>query len=113
MTLAEAFLKEAQRRKDYEWTELLGTVARLAMWPWDLGTVTIYLDDNQRSVRTIWIEFEHLRGYPFRFQFDELQMMQAYDPKAYLIQSMHRPLFEHLRYRPSLPVDDHIILGEE
>lgn len=113
MDLAKAFAEQQQRRKDDLWARELGIVARFAMQPWDLGNVTISIEDDQRTVRTIWIEFENLRDLPFRFKFDEWMVLKAFDPQAYLVDSMRQPLFEHIRYRPSLPVEDHIVLGED
>jgi hypothetical protein len=113
MGLAEAFAQEAAQRKDNDWIAELGRVAKAAMMPWDLGKVTVYIDDNSRSARTVWFEFEKLPGYPFRYQFDEWQMMHAFDLKAYFTDSVRQPLFEHIRYRAALTVDDHIILGED
>lgn len=113
MSLADAFAEAMTSERDSKWIGELGEIAKRAIFPWDLGKVTLWLDDGQRSHRTIWIEFEHFRDIPFRFKFDEWVMMQAYDPHAYLRESMSLPLFEHLRYRPSLPVDDHIVLGED
>lgn len=111
--LAKAFAEAAVRERDSQWLSELGEVARRAIFPWDLGKVTVYIDDGERSHRTIWIEFEKFRDLPFKYKFDEWVMMQAFDPQAYLRESMRLPLFEHLRYRPSLPVDDHIVLGED
>lgn len=113
MNLGEAFVREAERRKDDDWIRELGIVARFAMQPWDLGEVTVSIEDDYGSARKIWIEFSRLPGYPFRFMYDQWLAMQAYDPRAYLVDSMREPLFKHLRYRPCLPVEDHIILGED
>lgn len=115
MNLAEAFAEEAARRKDAEWTGLLCSVIRQAIAPFDTGKITISIEEAGFSMsgRTLWFEIETLRSYPFRFKYDEWVAYQAYDPVQYLFESVREPLFNHFRYRPSLPVDDHIVLGED
>jgi hypothetical protein len=113
--LAEAFAKAAASRKDAEWVTALGKVVSQAVWPFHLGNAIVWIDDGMMDyrIRTIWIELQGLPNYSFKHKFDPDQMMQAYEPHLYLFESMREPLFNHFRYRPCLPVDEHIILGEE
>lgn len=112
-TLADAFAEAEARNQENKWVAELIKIAKLAAFPWDLGHVRVLLDDHQGASRTIWIEFENFPKIPFRFKFDEWSLLKAFDPHSYLRDAIAKPLFDHLRYRPSLPVDDHIILGEE
>lgn len=94
---------------------LLGSVIQQAMAPFKTGKATISISDSDSSYngRTLWFEIEALPTYPFRFKYDEWVVFRAYDPVDYLVQTIKQPLFNHFRYRPSLPVDDHIVLGED
>lgn len=113
LDLAESFRQYEAQQKDRRWIAQLGDVARLAIWPWDLGNVQISIDDGMRSKRTIWIEFDKFPGLTFRYEFDQWLVLDELDFHAYLYEAMRQPLFNHLRYRPTLPVDDHIVLGED
>jgi hypothetical protein len=114
-SLAQAFAEEAERRKDATWVDRLGDIIGQAVWPFKLGLARVWIDEGYiwDTERTIKIDLERLPNFPFAFKFDERSMYQAYDPHAYMLESMSKPLFNHFRYRPCLPVEDHIILGEE
>ena len=113
--LGEAFAKAAASRKDAEWIGELGKVVKLALWPFDGGNATIsrYETGSFGYDLRFRIELEAFPDLPFEFVIDERQIYQAYYPEQFLFDSMKLPLFNHFRYRPSLPVDDHIVLGEE
>lgn len=115
VSLIEAIRQEAARRKDADWVAQLGEVISQAVWPFHLGRATVWIDDYEfyNRTRTLKIEIERLPLYPFAYKFDADIMMAAYEPHAYLFESMREPLFKHFRYRPCLPVEDHIILGED
>lgn len=85
------------------------------MAPFKTGVISMAIEsepDFLSRVRTLWIEVETLKRFPFRHKFDERMMPQAYYPDQYLLDAVAQPLFDHFRYRPAVPADDHIILGE-
>lgn len=111
MGLAEAFA--ARKDETPEWLRELGKVVKRAMAPFDTGEVRVSLEERKSlDHRILWIELENVPGLPFRHAFSERTVAQAYFPEQYLYDSMAEDLFRHFRYRPTLPVDDHIILGE-
>lgn len=114
-TLAEAFAKAAASRKDNEWVQRLTDVARLAIFPFEPGkaTVSVYEEGFRYRGRTFRIEIELLPAYPFTLTIDDPIVLDEFAYEHFLFDTLAKPLFEHFRYRPSLPVDDHIVLGED
>jgi hypothetical protein len=58
---------------------------------------------------TVIFEVDKLPYMPFKFSIDRLDAMD--DRQIYL--EAAEAAFKFYRYRPALPVDEHIILGEE
>lgn len=114
-SLAQAFAEAAIRRKDADWVSQLGAIIGQAVWPFKLGRATVWIDDGEfwARERTVKIDVERLPTHRFLFKFDERALSQAYEPHDFLMESMREPLFNHFRYRPCLPVEDHIVLGED
>lgn len=98
-----------------EETIALCEIIQKGMAPFKTGVISMAIEsepDPLSRVRTLWVEAETLKRHPFRHKFDEWMMLQAYYPDRYLLDAVAQPLFDHFRYRPAVPVDDHIILGE-
>lgn len=80
-----------------------------ALTPWRSGIVTVYRKDFLEFVAgpKFQIEIELLPDLPFEFVpdffLDPVEMMFLIADKA----------FKFYRNRPALPVDDHIVLGED
>lgn len=84
----------------------LGWYVNRALWPWRPGSINLYRSENLYGPTKITLELGLLPDMPFVFKFDPFA-----DPDE-RVAEMGRQAFEFYRYRPSLPVDDHIILGE-
>lgn len=110
-------LAEAMARYEADdWIRELCLVVKEALTPFNTGDIVLSFDDIailHYGKRVLWIESKALRGHQFRFEIDEREMYKADDPQWYVFNTVRTPLFKHFRYRPSLPVDDHIVLGEE
>ena len=116
LKLAESYAEHLANRKDAEWIGALGKVVRHAFGLFDTGRVTLSLERSSLisgDDAILWIEIERLPGLPFKFKYDERAIGLAYFPEEVLFEQIREPLFNHFRYRPSLPVDDHIVLGED
>lgn len=114
--LSEAFKDSIIQKEADEEYKALGEMIVSAMAPFKTGTISLGLDsdvDFYRNGRTLWVELETLPNYPFTFKIDDRAAHRDYDPTRHILNQIAEPLFKHFRYRPSLPVDDHIILGEE
>lgn len=83
-----------------------------AIFPFKPGTVATWLDevDFDDNRRTLHIQAKALKNYPFRLDVD--RMMLSYPPNAFITEIYQR-VFEHFRNRPSIPVEEHIQLGED
>lgn len=113
-TLADAFAKAAAAAKDDEITRTIVSFAAEGMWPFHTGTVTVWMDYNIDYMNhTLWVQIEEYPSAPFGHKIDDELMYRSYQPELYLIESIREPLIKHFRYRPALPVDDHIQLGED
>jgi hypothetical protein len=112
-SLADAFQRAAAADRTKMWTDRYAQVMELGLAPFDTGGIFISIDDRERFDRVLTFRMERLPSYPFRFKFSDEQLVQAYSVEEWLFDQIKDPLFRHFRYRPSLPVDDHIVLGEE
>lgn len=114
-TLVEAWRQHQidQHEKDM-WNEVKSFV-RAGMYPFHSGRITMsWMEPGFEDLdRTLLIELEAVPNYPFKFKFDEAALFRAWEPEAFFLESIARPVVKHFRYRPTLPVDDHIVLGEE
>lgn len=112
--LAESFFRAAEVHKDNESVRAIVSFAVEGMWPFHTGTAYLWFDYNiDYTIRTLWVELDILPTHPFHYVIDEKKMFQVHDPLSYLTYSIRDQLIKHFRYRPSLPVDDHILLGED
>lgn len=91
-------------------------IVHQAMAPFEPGRIFVSLEPKMDLVSRegmLVVDIQAMRAYPFRFKYDERQITQAYYPEDWMIQSIAKPLFNHIRYRPAVPVEEHIILGED
>ena len=114
--LYTGFTKSVVQAGDRRFVQRLGEVVKLAISPFNLGKATLWIEDYNNlfsGERVFCLELERLPNYPFKHKFNERDMMRDSDPEAFIYESVGKTLFNHFRYRPSLPVEEHIILGEE
>lgn len=115
--LADAIMTAANQEKQRNGFRELGEVVREALFPFDPGNMNLHLyedaSDFLSNRTTVSVVVDRLKDYPFRFQINQRDAYNSGDPQHYFLDNVAKPLFDHFRYRPSLPVDDHIILGEE
>ena len=79
------------------------------LWPWRPGKITAYTEQNFiRYGPTLTFEVELLRNLPFVAYPDLLRD----DPDTAALKVADEA-FHFYRNRPALPVDDHIVLGED
>ena len=91
-------------------------IVHQAMAPFDPGQVFVSLEPKMDLVSRegmLIVDIQAMRAFPFRFKYDEREIALAYNPEAFIVESVARPLFNHIRNRPSLPVEEHIVLGED
>lgn len=110
--LLDAF-EAARFRPGYvDVTTIIGQYIKEALKPWDAGNATVYVGDQYRSdtnrFMTIVIQIELLPDMPF--EYGVRPDIHSDDEYAHEI---GQKAFEFYRNRPTLPVDDHIILGSE
>jgi hypothetical protein len=107
MDLRTALRDHMQNRATFE---NLGIAVQKGMWPFDPGKIDAYIHEDWASGRTLRVYVERLPQHDFVMSLDLISLVQQ--PDGGLSKIYHR-IFNHYRYRPSLPVDDHIVLGEE
>lgn len=102
--LSEAF------RQRYPMVDNLGIVVANAIFPFDPGRITTYVHEDWGSGKTLRVEVEAVKNHDFVMSLDLLSIVRAPDGG---LNEIYQRVFKHYRYRPSLPVDDHIVLGTE
>jgi len=109
MSLKDSFMQSYSRGHE---ANLMGWIYKsiaLGMAPWNPGKITAWIDEAysvQRRKLTFEIELlPNLKfvSYPDYLRYD-------LDTMAFKIAE---EAFKFYRYRPALPVDDHIVLGED
>src|SRR5690349_1705687 len=94
---------------DFEFRHMhtvLGENIRLALWPWNPGEIRVYRVMESLEP-TFLIKVALLPNLIFRYE-----MKRWLDPMEILYHIADKA-FYFFRERPSLEVDDHIVLGEE
>lgn len=79
--------------------------------PWKPGRITLYLQQHIDTFDRIMVETELLGKLPFIYQLNPFDMI-SFEPEL-MAAMVAETAFLFYRNRPALPVDDHIILGEE
>jgi hypothetical protein len=91
-------------------TGLVFRAIQLGMAPFQTGKIVAYISSWKGWERTVIFEVGRLPYMPFKITFeamlDSLDYEQIYADAA-------EAAFKFYRYRPSLPIEDHIVLGEE
>lgn len=101
--LGRSFAQEQDRKL----TQILYEALQDGLAPWEPGRVRLYVSEDA-SGRVLAIESERFPELVFRSKPDHFLQ----DPSL-MVLSMAEKVFKFYRYRRALPVDDHIILGEE
>lgn len=117
-SLGQQFIRAAVVRKDTDVIESLLRVIKHAVGTFHLGPYMFYFEEaggslGANGVRKLIVEPQRHPMYRFTYMLDTYSLGLAYDPHAYLFETLREPLFNHFRYRPGIEPDDHIILGEE
>lgn len=107
MKLAGAFYNYTQDRQTFE---NLGIAVVEGVWPFKPGQIDAYIHEDWGSGRTLRVYVENLPNHDFVMSLDLISLTR--EPDGGLLKIYQR-VFHHYRYRPSLPVGDHIVLGEE
>lgn len=114
--LGDSFKQMALDEEQQRLWEGVGRVIDSAIGPFKPGPLTMEIAPSETlgsNIITLRLIAKRLPNYPFSFALSMTAIDKAYFPEEYVFQAIRQPLFDHFRYRPSLPVDDHIILGEE
>lgn len=110
--LQDAFDASRFRPGYVDVTTIIGQYIKRALAPWSPGEATVYVHDRMHArshmFMTITIEIELLPDMPF--QYDVRPDIHSDDEYAHEI---GRKAYEFYRNRPTLPVEDHIILGSD
>lgn len=101
--MSESFALERERRL----FQIVYEAVQDGLAPWDPGRIAMYVDEQLQD-RFIAIKIEKFPNLIFRTKPD----MFLQDPTR-MAMSIAEKAFNFYRYREPLPVDDHIILGEE
>lgn len=90
----------------------MGRVVSDAISPFKPGNAIVWLDeqDFRNNRRTLHVEVGNLPSFPFELDIDRL--MLAFTPNVF-ISMIFQKVYEHYKNRPTLPIDDHIQLGED
>lgn len=100
--LARSFAEQRERRL----TQIIYEAVQDGLAPFEPGRIAIYVD-QELSERWIAIKIEGLPNLTFKTKPD----WQLQD-QTRILMSIAEKAFNFYRYREGLPVDDHIILGE-
>jgi hypothetical protein len=109
--LGEAFKDAYSREEDRQLVRAVCRVVEDAIFPFRPGSVQLYTWYNiDYWNHTLKVVVELLPDHVFEFLLEGNELMK--DEHAYL-NKFYAALFKFYRYRPSLPVEDHIVLGED
>lgn len=107
-------LEGINSRDDRAFSLLLEAI-RMALRPYPTGEVTMYIVESHDFMAfdassTLVIECENFKRIPFAFEFKRAELACCTEDIAWTAaDEAYRWFF----YRHALPVDDHIILGED
>jgi hypothetical protein len=96
--------------RGYDKQDILGTTVVEAISPFKPGRIVSYIHEDWGEGRTLRIEVGCLPNHDFVMSLDLISLTREPDGG---LNKIYQRVFHHYRYRPSLPVDDHIVLGEE
>jgi hypothetical protein len=90
--------------------EHIGKIVDHAIAPFEPGQILVFQSNSDTYDIVLQVTVENLRKWPFR---TTLSIQECLLGPSELTQLILDRVFRHFRYRPSLPVDDHIQLGED
>ena len=96
--------------RGYAETDRLGATVVQAIFPFTPGRIVSYIHEDWGQGRTLRVEVENLPNHDFVMSLDLISITREPDGG---LSKIYERLFKHYRYRPSLPVDDHIVLGTD
>lgn len=103
----DALLHEQQNQD----SRILASGVNAGLWPWNAGQVRIFLNYRIDTMDDeLVLETSLLPGLPFTHLITRRSAMGTQEE---LMQEVAYAALNFFRYRPALPVDDHIILGED
>lgn len=109
--LGDAFKKAYDSQGDRQLVRAVCRAVEDAIFPFDPGDIQL---DTWYNIdywnHTLRVVVERFPNYDFAFVLSGDDMLR--DEHATL-NRFYSELFHHYRYRPALPVDDHILLGED
>jgi hypothetical protein len=109
--LGEAFEKAYASDEDRQLVRAVNRVVSDAIFPFNPGTIQLYTWYNiDMWNHTLKVVVERLPDHVFEFVLESSELMK--DEWSYL-NKFYGELFKHFRYRRALPVEDHILLGED
>lgn len=105
LTIATSLVSEENYRR---MMQIVYEAVRCGMAPWEPGRIALYRSDDYLGDPEIAIRIERFPELIFKTTLN-LWLM---DP-AGMVADVAEKAFKFYRYREALPVEDHIILGEE
>jgi hypothetical protein len=88
----------------------LGIAIANGVWPFKVGPSEAYVHEDFERGRTLRVIVKGLPDHDFVMSLDLISLTREPDGG---LSKIYERVFKHYRYRPALPVDDHIVLGEE
>lgn len=109
MSLGNSFKEAYSRNRTDSLLNWIFQSIELGLWPWKPGKITAWTEqDFAQFGPKLTFEVEHFPNLPFVAYPDVIRY--DFDVMAYKVAN---EAFKFYRNRPALPVDDHIVLGEE
>lgn len=109
---ASMLTKSLANNPDQDYVKLVGQAIDAGLSPWKTGEITVYsTDEFYKHGFTLTFFIERLPRLPFSANLEKRRIVAMNPAEAFL--DIAQEAFKFYRYRPALPVDDHIILGEE
>lgn len=87
------------------------SVVLLAIAPFEPGPIRIFITETRQNGVHIRVDVKSIPNHPFERVFT-LGQLAVFKYMYQVVESITHELFNHYRYRPALPVEDHIQLGE-
>jgi hypothetical protein len=102
-------LTQSLAQRDADHIRYVLSAIKVALVPWNPGKVTAWVSSSFESFNpVVVIETELLPRLPFAYEMDLLGMDDHQN-----FAKMADEAFIWFRYRHAIPVDDHIVLGED
>lgn len=105
LTVASSLVSEENYRR---MMQIVYEAVRSGLAPWEPGRIAMYRSDDYLGDPEIAIRIERFPELTFKATFDQWLI----DPTS-MVTELAEKAFKFYRYREALPVEDHILLGEE